>query len=307
MIDQSRHRSGADTSTGPENGRTDRLLVRVYGFDQGAQRITAPAAYMRFMDRGRVELMESLCREAGDVSLLERYTINAYRIDAIITGRSHFGDQLEVRTEGHQATTHRAAFDQKIVKVDTGEQLVDARVEILFVDSDGTLLQVPESISHSLGPPPAETRKPLRFPVARADEQYTYSVPFRVYFEDTDAQKTAYHASLARFAEGALVESIFRLLPREAVMEWLDPERIHLQRLGMRFLRATVLGDHLDVKTRAFHTSVGEIVVEQQIVLREKNLVATQVVWKVGFVDAEGHRLEVPERLRFLIPYRPED
>lgn len=306
MMDQIPQRTDNGSSQGLQEGLENRLVVRVYGFDQGAQRITAPAAYMRFMDRGRLELLEALCREAGEETLLKRYMLNAYRVDAIITGRSHFGDRLEVRTVGHQATTHRTAFDQQVLNADTGEQLVDARVEVLFVDNGGKLLQVPESIAALLGPRPSQERGPLQFPVARADEPYTYSVPFRVYFEDTDAQKTAYHASLARFAEGALVESIFRLLPRKAVLEWLDPERIHLRRLGIRFLRATVLGDHLDVKTRAVHTSAGEIVVEQQILKRETNQVAAQVVWQVGLVDDEGKSLPVPEHLSFLIPYRPE-
>jgi acyl-CoA thioester hydrolase len=283
-------------------------MVRVFGFDLGAQWITAPAAYLRFMDRGRVELIESLCAHTGEESWLTRYTINIYGLDTVFTGLSRFGDRLEVHTSLRQATSHRAAFDQWVYNSNTRDLLVDAVVEVLFLDAAGQLAPVPQSLAKLLGPPRTGTRPPVVFPSVRTEdeEQYTYVVPFRVYYEDTDAQGIAYHASYARFSEGALVETILSVLPREAVGEWLDPNRIHLSRLAIRFLRASRLGDYLEVQTRGRQPVPGEMLVEQKIILRDTDQVSAQVVMEVGFVDQEGRRQRVPKPLQDLVPYAPE-
>lgn len=288
------------------DGLRDRVVVRVFGSDLGAQWVTGPSAYLRYMDRGRVELIESLCQQTGEESWLSRYTINVYRLDAVFTAISRFGDRLEVQTGLRRASSHRAAFDQRVVNADSRELLVDAVVEVLFLDREGQLATVPASLSRQLGPVSPGQRRPIRYPPVRAEERYSYKVPFRVYYEDTDAQNIAYHASYARYAEGALVESILNVLPPEAVSEWLDPNRIHLSRLGIRFLRAARLGDHLEVQIRGRQDIPGEVMVEQQIVHLDTDQVAAQVVMEVGFVDQEGRRQRVPEPLQNLVPYLPK-
>lgn len=296
----------AEGSSSREPQSTDalkeRIEVRVFGYDLGGQGVTAPHAYLAFMDRGRVELIESLCQQTGEDSWLDRYTINIYKLDVVFTGISRFGDLLEVQTGLRQASSHRAAFDQRIVMSESRELVADGVVEVLFLDEDSQLAPVPRSLSRQIGSTRSAKRKPIIFPAVNTEERYPYEVPFRVYFEDTDMQEIAYHATYARFSEGALVESFFNIRPLDSVGVFMDPNYIHLSRLGMRFLRAARLGDRLLVRTRGRQTAPGEVLVEQQIVLSESDEVAAQVVTEVGFVDQDGKRQNMPELLEGLLP-----
>lgn len=178
---------------------------------------------------------------------------------------------------------------------------------MLFLDEESQLAPVPQNLSRQIGSTRSAKRDPIIFPAANPEERYPYEVPFRVYFEDTDTQEIAYHATYARFSEGALVESFFNIRPLDSVGVFMDPNYIHLSRLGMRFLRAARLGDRLLVRTRGRQTSPGEVLVEQQIVLQESGQVAAQVVTEVGFVDQEGRRQRMPEPLEGLLPKSDRD
>ena len=285
-----------------EGAPRDRVQARVFGYDLGVQGVATPQAYLRYMDRGRVELIESLCSGAGEESWLTRYTINIYRLDVVFTSISAFGDVLEVHTGLRRASSHRAAFDQRIVKTDTRELVSDGVVEVLFLDERGQLAPVPGSLASELETGRKRPRPPLRFPPGGKEERYPYTARFRVYFEDTDTQGIAYHATYAKFSEAALEETLLAMRPAEKRGSWLDPDHVHVSRLSMRFLRSARLGDRLVVQTRGRQTSPGEVLIEQQIILVEHEQVAAQVVMEVGFVDQEGKHQAMPEALRGLLP-----
>ena len=230
-----------------EDGPRDRVRARVFGYDLGVQGVATPQAYLRYMDRGRVELIELLCSGTGEESWLKQYTINIYRLDVVFTSISAFGDVLEVHTGLRRASSHRAAFDQRIVKTDTRELVSDGVVEVIFLYQRGQLAPVPGSLANELETGRERARPPLRFPSAGKEERYPYAHRFRVYFEDTDMQGIAYHATYARLSEAALEETLLAMRPAEKRGSWLDPDHVHVSRLGMRFLRSARLGDHLEI------------------------------------------------------------
>jgi hypothetical protein len=59
-----------------------RIRVVVYGDDLNSRGYAGVSSYLRYLDRGRVEAIETLCRETNSESWLTAFTVNVYRIEA---------------------------------------------------------------------------------------------------------------------------------------------------------------------------------------------------------------------------------
>jgi YbgC/YbaW family acyl-CoA thioester hydrolase len=180
-----------------------RLPVQVYRDAVDARGEVDPAAYLRFLDRGRVEACEATCDLTGQGSWLTRYLVNVYRIEVRFLAPATVGDSLTVATGLRRVSSHRASFDQRIAEARSGRVLVEAGVEVTFLDPGQGLVPVPPGFHDRPSPWPDHPAGPQ--PVPRGDKaHHRRAQPVRVYYEDTDAQGIAYHATYLRWCQQAL-------------------------------------------------------------------------------------------------------
>lgn len=279
-----------------------RHSLQVYGADVPAFGLTDVGASMRFMDRGRVESIEELCRGAKEESWLSRFMVNVYRLDALFYKGAKLGEHLEVVTGIHQRSSHRAAFDHRIINVETGEHISDATVEVLFVDTVGDLASVPEELRAALSDASQEPLVPvkLKFSPRRANDLFTFRRKYRVYYEDTDTQSIAYHVTYILFSERAVQDFVEETCATQPLWCWLDEHRPRVTRLSTRYVRAAKLGDIIEARLRVREVTDLEALVEVRLVhlADEGESITTDVLMGVVFEDAAGNAVAIPKAMR---------
>lgn len=288
--------SAIDPAT-EEGHYTHRLKVSVYGNDLNSRGHADASAYLRYMDRGRLEAIERICAGAGRASWLRDYVVNVYRIEARCATVVGMGNRLEVRTGLRSISTHRAAFDQRIFNLATGDLVVDAIVEVLFLDQEMKLVPVPPELPASAFAPPDLSRDrtpPVPFSV---DDVFPFRTRYRVYFEDTDVQKITYHVSYVRFCERALFDLIRTVWPDLGEASWMRRYRSSVSRLDIRYLKATTLGDWLSARTGIVRVSEKYVTFAQRLVLEGTGEVVADALTNVEFRDTAEQLVPVPIQL----------
>ena len=119
------------------------LEFRVYLEDTDAQGIVYYANYLRFFERGRSEMLESLGIPMGEVARPDcRLVVYEARIK--FRRPALLGDKIEVLTSMSRASEFRLTFRQQIRRRGEGESLVSGEVDIVAIGQDGTLKELPE-------------------------------------------------------------------------------------------------------------------------------------------------------------------
>lgn len=286
------------------------LPVRVYGEDLGPTMVTGPSSYLRFLDRGRVEAIERLCRDSGRESWLTKFLVNVYRMDVQYLGDSSASEELEVRTGIRRISSHRAAFDQLVVSPATGQVLVDAVVECAFLSGETRELVPVPTILVSHGPPSRVAVGQRVVPIPFSDEDhFKAQQEFRVYYEDTDAQGIVYHVSYVRFCTRALfdiVGDIWRDIPAQQKMDELH---LGMGRLEIRFLKSATLGDRVEVRTGTRQLQDRRMILDQRVVDMGSGVVLADVVVTLRFTDDRGRPVDVPPQMveAYFKPYRRKE
>ena len=274
-----------------------RTSITVFGDDMNSRGFADASAFLRYMDRGRVEAIEEICRTTDEPSWLDAYVVQVYRIDTQCSTIARLGEKLQVRTGLRKMSSHRAAFDQQIVKLATGEVLADAVVEVLFLAEDEGLVPVPETIpggSIEVQGPTNNRREPVEF---GENSHFPFLSRFRVYYEDTDCQAITYHVSYARFCERALFELTRTLWPEMPIGPWMQRIRLNVARLDIRYLKSTKLGDVLEVRTGARRLSSHTIAFDQRIVRSGDGAVVADAITDVECRDQNEQPMPIPPLL----------
>jgi len=281
---------------------SSRVPITVYGNDLGLGGVTDISAALRFMDRGRVETIEAMCADASQVSWLSRYMVNVYRLDAVFHRGARVGDHLVAETGLHQHSSHRAAFDQRIADAATGVVIADATVEVTFVDTQGQLAAVPEELEQQLAGSDLEDLVPatLKFTPARKLTAPPFSRRFKVYYEDTDTQSIAYHATYVRFCERALQDLLEECCSMPPFWRWLDDHRPRVTKLAARYTRPARLGDDLEVRLWVREASDQEALVELRLAMNPgaDETITTHLLLGVAFESVDGEPTPVPAEVR---------
>ncbi len=243
-----------------------------------------PAAYLRYMDRGRVEAIEALCRTAGKESWLSRFIVNVYRIRTGLAHPVEPGVEVRVLTSMEKTSSHRATFHQLLERCDTGEELMRANVEVLFLDLVKQLVPVPEEFPERGVVAPidkAEILPPVRY---NSEEYLQFHRRFRVYYEDTDAQGIAYHVTSYRFAERTLLQLLRPCwTPGEGMLVTDSGARI--SGLDLRYLKASTLGDRLEVGAGVRTLSPGRFIVDLRVATADGDTVTTDIMIGIDVED----------------------
>ncbi len=282
------------------------LVFRVYTTDLGLNGVTDAASCVRFMDRGRVETIEALCSKADRASWLTRFMVNVYRFDAVFAAPARIGDLLEVRSGLHPRSSHRAAFDHRVVSTATGDVVGDATVEVLFIDAEGELAPVPVEL---VAKPDTEQRPlvpaTLKFTPRRREVPFPFHRRYRVYYEDTDTQGIAYHVTYLRFTEQLLVDLLSETCGAPSLSAWFERHRITVTRLTSRYLRSARLGDVLDVQAWVRDVGDHHALVECRLMLHQdtKEIITATTFIEVTFSDVQGAPELIPRALRSMKTY----
>jgi acyl-CoA thioester hydrolase len=271
--------------------------VIVYGDELNSRGFADVSSYFRYLDRGRVETIESICREADRESWLRRFTVNVYRIQTVCATVSSLADLLEVRTGLRKTSSHRAAFDQRIINETSGDLVLDAAVEVLFLDESRALVPVPAELptDEYVGSKLLDLRLA---PAPFGEEQmFPFRTPFRVYYEDTDAQGITYHVSYARFCERALFHLVRTVWPEMSAKLWYSTSRANVARFDIRYLNASSLGDRLEVATGPLGITRDRLTFGQRILLAGSGKVIADAVTEIEFRDENERPVPVPQMI----------
>ncbi|MBN2321211.1 MAG: acyl-CoA thioesterase [Acidobacteria bacterium] len=119
-----------------------RLEFRVYMEDTDAQGIVYHANYLRYFERGRSEVLESLgvpmARIAQPDSRLVVYEARIkFRRPVLL------GDKIEVLTSMLRESEYRLRFRHQIRRKGEDETLVSGEVDVVAIDRDGTVRELP--------------------------------------------------------------------------------------------------------------------------------------------------------------------
>lgn len=130
-----------------------RLTIRVYLEDTDAQGIVYHANYLRFFERARSEIIESLGVPIRDVASTERRFV-VYEMRIKFHQPAFLGDSLDVVSSMERTSEYRLTFRQRITRDGTSRPLVTAEVDVVCIDQSGRLIAVPKSISSRNPPEP---------------------------------------------------------------------------------------------------------------------------------------------------------
>lgn len=127
--------------------------------------------------------------------------------------------------------------------------------------------------------------------------QKIFSLPVRIYWEDTDAGGIVYHANYLRYMERARGEMLRELGYEQRRMQEDGMPVIVVADLSMRFRRSARLDDLLTVKTAIKHLKSASIVFSQTIYRDDELLISAEI--RCAAVDPlKGVPVVFPEVLR---------
>jgi len=121
----------------------DHLLeFRVYLEDTDAQGIVYYANYLRYFERGRSEFLESLGIPMEAVARPDCRLV-VYEIRVKFRRPASLGDKIQVSTSMLRASEYRLTFRQQIKRQGEDDALVSGEVDVVAIDQDGTLKELP--------------------------------------------------------------------------------------------------------------------------------------------------------------------
>jgi len=291
-----------------------RLIIKVFSDQLNSRAFVDVSAYLCYMDRGRHEAVEEMCREQNTESWLQSYVVNVYRIESHFAATATLGDRLEVHTGIRKTSSHRAAFDQRIVNSETGELIVDSIVEVLFLDNHTRqLVPMPETITHqAVRDEEAGADPDQRTIIPFTDEMnFPFRMPCRVYYEDTDCQGITFHVAYVRFCDRALLDLAQVVYPEVSTRAFFQKNKVVVKKTEIRYLKSSTLGDRLEVRTGVVKVNSCGLTFGQRVVMTQTNEVVADVTTEVEFRDEDENPVPIPDQIRDtslgVLPAHPKD
>jgi tol-pal system-associated acyl-CoA thioesterase len=118
------------------------LEFRVYLEDTDAQGIVYYANYLRYFERGRSEMLESLGIPMNQVAQPDCRLV-VYEARVKFRRPAFLGEKIEVSTSMLRASEYRLTFRQQIRRRGEAEALVSGEIDVVAIDLDGTLKELP--------------------------------------------------------------------------------------------------------------------------------------------------------------------
>ena len=215
---------------------------QVYPDDTDFTGFAKDTAYLRFMDRARVRLMDQSEELRAIRPLLESYYVKLYSISAHIHNRAALGEKLDIQTGYKRATSHRAAVDQCILGSD-GRTILTGRAEIMFITRKEELVELP-AVYRTQDRLPFEAPEAALPPLLFADlSNHRFRTEFIVNYEDTDTQGVVYNVSYIKMAQKMFWEIKDEILPPGT-----NPAKIRCRHVAIRFMMPARLTEIIEVR-----------------------------------------------------------
>ena len=118
------------------------LEFRIYLEDTDAQGHVYYANYLRYFERGRSEILETLGVPMDQVARPDCRLV-VYEIRVKFRRPVFLGDRVEVVTSMLRESDYRLSFRQQIRRKGEGEILVSGEADVVAIDEKGTLKELP--------------------------------------------------------------------------------------------------------------------------------------------------------------------
>ncbi len=122
-----------------------------------------------------------------------------------------------------------------------------------------------------------------------------FSIPIRVYWEDTDAGGVVYHASYVRFLERARSEWLRARGVEQGMLLRDEGVLLAIHAMRLDFRRPARLDDLLEVTTELTRRRSASLVMRQTIARGDERLVDAEV--RAACLDRDFRPRPLPERL----------
>ena len=125
-----------------------RFGLKVYLEDTDAQGLVYHANYLRFMERARSDLLESLGFSPHPEPGQLRFVV--HRVDIKFLRPARAGQQLEVLSYVRPASEYRLQFRQRVFPSGRQKALAEATVDVVALDDADTLSEIPSRLADAL-------------------------------------------------------------------------------------------------------------------------------------------------------------
>jgi len=125
-----------------------RVDVKVYYEDTDALGVVYYANYLRYFERGRSELVESLGTPIADWNTAG-CNIVVFKVNVTYHKPAKLGDLCHVQTEVGKCSTYRLRMNQRFFRGD--ELMTDAEVLLVCLDEHMELREFPEELFPAMG------------------------------------------------------------------------------------------------------------------------------------------------------------
>ncbi len=120
-----------------------RLLVKVYYEDTDCLGMVYHANYLKFLERGRTELIDGLDRPIADWNR-DGFNFAVYQMNIKFRAPARLGDECEVVTRVVGGSEYRKKLHQTLEL--GGEVITEAEVELVCLDADLKLREFPPGL-----------------------------------------------------------------------------------------------------------------------------------------------------------------
>ncbi len=126
--------------------REHQLSVRVYLEDTDAQGVVYHASYLRFFERARSEVLDAAGYAMRDIAFRSHRFV-VYEMKLKFRAAARLGDHLVIRTLVERPSPYRMTFRQQATKTGEAAALVTAEVDVVALDAQGNILELPPELS----------------------------------------------------------------------------------------------------------------------------------------------------------------
>jgi len=126
-----------------------RLAVRVYYEDTDLAGIVYYANYLRFIERGRTELLRAAGIEQSELKAETGVVFVVRRVVADYRAPGRFDDLLEVETAIARLRAASVVMRQRVARGE--ETLFEAEVTLAAIDASGRPVRLPAHLAEALG------------------------------------------------------------------------------------------------------------------------------------------------------------
>lgn len=244
--------------------------AKVYPDDTNYTKTAKSTAYLRILDRARVELGNQSEKLRELKPLLDECHVNLYQIIIKIYNYAGLDKMLSIRSGFRKNTSHRAAVDQ-VIYDENGKVLAEAISDIMFVEKTGGLIELPDAYQGNVELPFDLGKSKLPKILFADKAHYTNTNKYTIYYEDTDAQGIVYNVSYVKLCEKAFWDIKDTIYPtKEAIVA--RPSRIEI-----RFAKSSALGDELSILSGSRIIDDNCFVVDYRIINESTNEILSEV------------------------------